>query len=295
MDIRKLRYFVAVAEEGQISRAARRLHMSAPPLGQQIKLLEEEIGTPLLNRKGHSMSLTKSGELLYLKAVSLINQFEETITEVKETGEGLRGELSIGTLVSCTPYLSKTMSYFNKNYPHVLFTLSEGAPSYLCTLLDQNKIEIAFIRSLVDMEKYSMINLKTEPFVLVIPLKWRKKFSNSTVLAHEFANLPLLLLQDNRDKGFYEIIINECRNLGFEPNVICKTPNATIILSLVNEGVGATILPLSAINLMANTNIKIMEILDFSISSNTAVLWSKERLLSKSAQRFINIFKDFHS
>lgn len=105
MDIRQSRYFLMIAEEGQISRAAKKLHMAQPPLSQQLRLMEEEIGAVLFARKrnGKTMGFTEAGKILYKKAQNILNLFEESILEVKEAGEGIRGSLSIGIVVSCVP------------------------------------------------------------------------------------------------------------------------------------------------------------------------------------------------
>ncbi|HDR3335956.1 TPA: LysR family transcriptional regulator, partial [Bacillus anthracis] len=93
MDIRKLRYFIVIAEEKQLTRAAQRLHMAQPPLSRQLSLLEQELSVNLFERNGRNMLLTEEGKILYMKAKNIILQLEETITEIKDTSEGLRGKL----------------------------------------------------------------------------------------------------------------------------------------------------------------------------------------------------------
>nr|WP_025986956.1 LysR family transcriptional regulator [Bacillus anthracis] len=92
MDIRKLRYFIVIAEEKQLTRAAQRLHMAQPPLSRQLSLLEQELSVNLFERNGRNMLLTEEGKILYMKAKNIILQLEETITEIKDTSEGLRGQ-----------------------------------------------------------------------------------------------------------------------------------------------------------------------------------------------------------
>ena len=104
MDIRQLRYFIVIAEERQLTRAAHRLHMAQPPLSRQLSLLEQELSVNLFERNGRNMHLTEEGKILYTKAKNIIHQLEETITEIKDSGEGLRGNLSIRAFHSCIPF-----------------------------------------------------------------------------------------------------------------------------------------------------------------------------------------------
>lgn len=105
MDIRQLRYFLEIAREGQITRAAKRLHMEQPPLSRQLKQMEKELGVTLFDRSGKRLELTRAGELLRQKAESLLQQFHESLNEVKELDEGVRGTLAIGAVVSCVSLL----------------------------------------------------------------------------------------------------------------------------------------------------------------------------------------------
>ena len=116
MDIRQLRYFLTIAQEGQITRAAKQLNMEQPPLSRQLKLMEEELGVLLFERSGKQLQLTHAGELLQNRAASLLNQFNETLTEVKEIHAGIRGmlhrcrRLLYFAPAAAHPYLSAAIS-----------------------------------------------------------------------------------------------------------------------------------------------------------------------------------------
>ena len=126
MDVKQLRYFSVIAEEGQVTRAAKKLHMAQPPLSQQLKLLEEELGVPLMDRNGRNMELTEAGKVLYTRARELLRRFDDTVIEVKEVGEGLKGLLSIGSVKTCFSYIPERISFFREQYPMVTFRLHEG-------------------------------------------------------------------------------------------------------------------------------------------------------------------------
>src|SRR5690625_602316 len=117
MDLRQLQYFKTVAEEGQITRAAKKLNISQPPLSQQLKLIEEELGTEILIRHNRHVELTEAGKHLYKRAVMILKQMEETKTEIREMGEGIRGLLKIGVARTCaTAFLPERINAFLNRY-----------------------------------------------------------------------------------------------------------------------------------------------------------------------------------
>ncbi|MBW7460295.1 LysR family transcriptional regulator, partial [Paenibacillus sepulcri] len=146
MDIRQLRYFLSIAREGQVTRAARKLNMEQPPLSRQLKLIEEELGVRLFDRSGKRLKLTEAGKLLQEKGELLLNQFEEAVREVKETGEGVRGLLSIGSVVSCISLLPPRIQSFRDKYPQITFKILEGDHAYLGEQLEKRAIELVVAR-----------------------------------------------------------------------------------------------------------------------------------------------------
>ncbi|OJF17434.1 MAG: LysR family transcriptional regulator [Bacillaceae bacterium G1] len=291
MDIKQLRYFATIANEGQISRAARKLHMAQPPLSQQLKLLEEELGTPLFERKGRRLELTAPGKVLYKKAVMILNLLEETVMEVKETEQGLRGVLRIGSVKSGFSHLIRRIRRFREQYPMITFQLREGDSYRICELLRNRDIEIGLVRLPIEMEDVHMIHLPIEPYVAVLPKDWQIA-AGPTISMKDVKDLPLLLLHRISGIGQYEMVIDECRRHGFEPNVICECPDVAMLLSLVNEGVGATIVPKSAIAINQAANIQSFDIEDSTLQSESAVIWLKDRYLSKAARHFLETFTE---
>jgi DNA-binding transcriptional LysR family regulator len=281
-----------IAEEGQISRAAKKLHMAQPPLSQQLRLMEEEIGSVLVERKrnGKTMELTEAGKILYKKAQNILNLFEESILEVKEAGEGIRGSLSIGTADSCASYLPKRIQYFHENYPMISFKLWGGDPGEISKQLEKRNIELAIVPLPLEMEGLSIIPLRTESFVFVVPKNWENFHSKEAIQIKELEDVPLLLIRRKKGEGLYERIIEKCERFEFQPNILCECPDVNILLSLVETGIGASILPKSSVSEFCNVGIKVLDILDSSFQSEIALVWLKQRYLSKAARRFIELF-----
>ncbi|TCP30852.1 DNA-binding transcriptional LysR family regulator [Scopulibacillus darangshiensis] len=292
MDIKQLRYFHTVVQEGQFTRAAKKLHMAQPPLSQQIKLLEQELDVLLLERNGRNIEPTPAGKLLFKKANELILQLDETAREVKEMGEGLKGNLSIGTVITCFSYLPERIRLFRDSFPLVTFQLREGDSYRLKEQLTNREIELAIAHPPFDANTFDIIPLPKEPFVLVTPKSWNiHPVNENAIQLKELSTLPLLLMRRLNGSGLDEMIIDQCRSGGIEPNVFGVCPDAALLLWLVSSGVAATILPKSTLSSLPTTDLKIFDIENFNIHSDSAVIWLKDRYLSKCAVRFIDTFR----
>ncbi|WP_158734764.1 LysR family transcriptional regulator [Alteribacillus sp. YIM 98480] len=293
MDIKQLRYFCTVADEGQITKAAKKLHMAQPPLSQQLKKIEEELNIELFERNGRTIELTEAGRVLYKKAKNIMHELEETIVEVQETNEGIRGVLAIGSNKSCFSFLPEQMKKLRQQHSKISFLLREGDTFYLEESIRNRDIELAFVRLPVDLEEFSTLRLPSESYVLVLPENWNSfEQEVQKISMKELKHIPLMLLHRISGTGQFELIVNECRNHGFEPNVICECPDATMLLSLATTGVGATIVPRSTLYAFSYESLRILELEDASIAAEPAIIWKKDRSLTKAAQRLLDLFKN---
>jgi len=288
VDVKQLRYFSTIVQEGQITRAAKKLHMAQPPLSQQLKLLEQELGVTLIDRKGKNIELTEAGKVLYQRACTLLSQFEDTVTEVKEVEEGVRGLLSIGSVKTCFSYIPERLKYFREHYPLVTFRLHEGDSYRLAKYIRNRDIELALVRLPLEHHDFSMLPLPKDRFVFILPKTWSHKES---ITLKETADFPLMLLHRISGIGLFELVIEKFRSKGLQPSIVCQCPDAAMLLSLVRAEVGAAILPRSTLLSFPTDDLRIVEIEDTMIESESAVIWLKDRHLSKSATRFIDTFK----
>ncbi len=291
MDFRQLRYFFVIAQEGQISRAAKKLHMAQPPLSQSLKSLETELGVRLFERNGRTMELTNAGKVLYNRAKELFYYLDETINEVRDTNEGLKGTLAIGCVKTFFGHLPVKLKDFNKNYPNINFNIHVGDTFVLSELLQNRTIEIAFVRLPLSSEIFSYYHLPEENYVVAVPEKMENNFVNGAITMEQLARLPLLLLHRTSGIGQYEIINHEFEKRGLKPNILCECPDVDILIELVSHGVGVTVVPRSTIYRKNINGIKILHIQDAKIISHSALIWLKNRYLSKSATRFIDLFQ----
>jgi LysR family transcriptional regulator, salicylic acid-responsive activator of bsdBCD len=292
MDIRQLRYFLVLSEEGQVSQAAKKLNMSQPPLSQQLRLMEEELGVTLLERKrnGKSMELTEAGKVLYEKTKSLLQFFDDSMLEVKETGEGIKGTLSIGSVLAYVSYLPEKIKHFKEKYPTISFKLFAGDPYEINNYLENQDIELAIVYLPVEMKGLSIMNLGKVPNVFVVPEDWDNFSSKEMISLKEIEDIPLLLVHREKGIGIYEEIIEEFKKREIQPNILCECPDVNVLLSLVSAGIGASIVPKSAVPPHMIHGVKILDIIDSTIQSNIALVWRQDRYLSKTAKHFIELF-----
>ncbi|SMF83019.1 DNA-binding transcriptional regulator, LysR family [Paenibacillus uliginis N3/975] len=296
MDMRQMKYFLAIAREGQVTRAAKQLNMEQPPLSRQLKLMEEELGVRLFDRTPKRLNLTEAGELLRQRAEILLAQFDETIKEVKEIEEGVRGVLSLGSVVSCISLLPHRIQLFRETYPQVTFKILEGDHIYLGELLQKRVIELVVARlpfeAITHIDHCEVLSLPSDPYVAVIPSSWTSQIGKKTVQMKELAHFPFLTLKTDKTTRMHEQVMNECKRHGFQPNIICECSSVAIIMSLVASGIGATIFPKSVISSYPVSVVQMLDIEDADFQSEVGIVWLKDHYLSKSAQRFIDSFRE---
>ena len=169
MDLRGLHYFSVVAEELNFTRAAQRLSMSQPPLSNQIKALEEELGTPLFLRGGRTLQLTEAGKLLYRRAAQLLDLAERTREEVGSLAMGLSGTLCLGSVAGLAPFLAaRWLAGFREEYPLVRFEIVNGSSDDIIDQIQRGYIELGLIAAPYDDEHLEGIPVGSEPWCAIM-------------------------------------------------------------------------------------------------------------------------------
>ena len=290
MDIRPLRYFLTIVDEGQITQAAKKLNIAQPPLSKQLKILEDRLGTTLIARDGKRFELTESGKILYKNGKIILHLLDQTMKEINEASQGLRGTLTIGVAKTCTSILVDRIKRFNQQYPNVKFDVLDGTPTHLEEYLQKHEIELAIIRTPTDLENYSFIHLGNDPIVYVTPKSWTFN-TTSQIGMKEVSERPFIKLQrfKGSSNGINELIENEFKKRKLHPKVICESNDVNIVLSLVETGMGATILPKSAIQSHPVKDVNIIEIKDCFINTDIFLIWLKDNYLSKISEHFIDM------
>lgn len=285
MDIRQLRYFTVIAEEKNISQAARKLHMSQPPLSQQLKLMEEELGVVLVHREGKKLRLTEAGERLYHHAVQVTKLMEEGIEEVKEVGEGLRGTLKLGVNTLSEPSLANFMSEFRQSYPNVKYEIHQNESKQLCQLLRERNIDLAIIRFPVHSEEFSTLQIKREPFYYISVQKMKGPINLDTIHSIPF------IIPSTKGQGLFEYTVKTFTSRKLRPNIVCECSDLTLLANLVQGGFGSTIVPESAKGIFINKGLQIYLIDEPEMVSEYGIAWMEKYYLSKVAEKFIKLIK----
>ena len=172
MELRHLRYFVAVAEESHITRAAERLGMQQPPLSQQIRALEQELDVQLLRRKPRGVELTDAGIALLADARAILAQVDHAFARTRRTARGEQGQISVGFTSSAPfhPYVPQIIRAFREAFPRVSLTLEESGTTELILQLRQERIDAAFIRTAIANQEGLVVDpLLQEPMMVALP------------------------------------------------------------------------------------------------------------------------------
>ena len=264
MDVKQLKYFVTVANEKQITKAAQKLYMAQPPLSRQILSLEKELGTTLFDRSRQGLELTEAGQAFLIKAQEILAQMEDLQAVAQKDPQEISGLLNIGTLISCISILAKHLAIYHQKYPSVTYKLWEDAPHMLLELLKKREVELLFLRTpTCDPGDFASACLGVEEYYLAVPENMDPYPDQDEITLEQSATLPLILLHEGRSIGYNELILQEFIRLNLKPNIICQCSNSSLALLLIMGGMGATIMPQWVIMQFANKQIKCKRIVDF--------------------------------
>lgn len=290
MDIKQLKYFKTIVDEGNISKAAEVLHMAQPPLSQQLKRLEMELGTVLIKRYTHQWEITETGKILYRHAMQMLQENKGIKQDIREMEQGIRGTLSIGVSSSCVTFLPENIRRFRENYPHVFIKVWKGDSFYLQKLLEEREIELSFMLLPMTLQGLQVKRLPQNPFVVVIPSKWKSEFPKETVNLKEIKKYPFLMLGPIEGHTTYETILNMFHKHQFKPNIVMECIDIQTLLSFVASEIGISIIPRSEINGAFRQDIITLEMEDVSLYIDPAIIWLKQNRLTKAAEHFLDYY-----
>lgn len=285
MDIRQMRYFIAIAEERNITAAAHKLHMSQPPLSLQLKQMEEELGVMLVERHGKKLELTDKGELLYRHALNIVHAFEEVKNELQETDEGRKGNLSIGINTLSVPEFPEWLEAFHASYPLVYLRIVQNDSAYLAELVKNRTIELGLVRLPLANQDLNYLHLYNESFIFICRQNEKEKIS-----MEEISHVPLIL-PSTEGLGSYSIIHDAFTKAQLPLQVISECSDMNVLMQLVSSGIGSTIVPESVFQSYGHPNLFAREITDAGLRSSVGLIWLKQHHLSRPARNFIDLVK----
>lgn len=240
MELRHLRYFLAVATSQNFTKASEALHVSQPSLSVQIKNLEEELGTRLFDRLGRTIALTQAGSIFRDHAERALREVEQAAQLIRELDGAQRGRLIVGTLATVNSYLIPPLvSQFKQRFPAVHLQVHSQPSAEIVTGLLTNRLDLGLCLLPVPQDQLTTIPLFDERLVLVAPAQHR--LAQSRLRMRDLGGLPLVLMP--ADYCLRKMVEEECALAGVTTQVVLEMTSPEGILQAVTEGAGLTILP----------------------------------------------------
>ncbi|HZT01194.1 MAG TPA: LysR family transcriptional regulator [Steroidobacteraceae bacterium] len=245
MELRHLRYFLAVAEELNFTRAAQRLGISQPPLTQQVKALEAELGVALLDRSAYRIELTDAGRIFAAEAARILGDARSAMQAARRAAAGATGRVRVGFTESASfnSLVTSTLRHYRSEYPAVEVSLEEHPSTELIVALRQGRIDAAFVRPPLPAERGLILDLlEKEPLVAAVPsghpLAKRQQVELGTLAAETFILYPRAVRP-----GLADTVVAACEAAGFTPKVGQYAPQLSSTINLVAASLGISIVP----------------------------------------------------
>lgn len=282
MELRQLEYFCAIADAGSINEAARRLHLSQPPLSYQLRQLEEELKVTLFQRTRRGVELTEAGRLLYDRASDLLRYAGATRQEVAEAGKRrvLRLGLTSTTVGTLMPYLSR----FCRRYPEVRFQVQDGSTFTLYHALLEGILDVSVVRTPLQLDEVSFRLLQREPMLAASSPEAPMPAGASLPLS-ALAGRPLILYRR------YEALIHGAfRRQGLEPEVLCLCDDARDAMLWARAGLATALFPQSMSSQCAGLRLQTLE--EPSLETQSVLIWKKDRRPGPVLQDFLTLLAE---
>jgi DNA-binding transcriptional LysR family regulator len=245
MELRHLRYFVAVAEELHFGRAAKRLNLAQPPLSQQIRSLEAKLGLALFHRTSRKVELTEAGSLLLAQARLVLMQAETATQTMQAAHRGEAGRLTIGFTTSAVYSLVPgILREFNRSRPNVEIRCLEMQPEQQRAALLERQIQVSFTRTPLGDATLQSELLDRERFVIALPSD-HPRAGQTRLRLKDFAGEGFILFSRHQGSAIYDAIIASCQRAGFSPRIAQEGGGVQTILALVAAGLGVAMVPAS--------------------------------------------------
>jgi DNA-binding transcriptional LysR family regulator len=246
MELRHLRYFVAVAEELNFTRAAERLNMAQPPLSTQIRSLEEELGVRLFDRDKRRVDLTQAGRQMLVRARAILAAADDAVKEIRRTAAGEIGELLLGYAASAmfTELLPATLRAFQKALPNVQLVVHEMTSRDQLYAIHARKLDLGILRR-PDMPVPPGVRMEewyTASLVAAIP-KGHPLAKKASIRVTDLQDQPLIAYPRDSGIGLYWRVIDLCVKAGFQPRIVREARDASVMMGLVSAGIGISIVP----------------------------------------------------
>lgn len=291
MDLRQLRYLVALAEEGNFTRAAASVHVAQPALSQQIRRLEDELGLALVERTTRRVALTEAGGLLVVRARRILAELEAASSELEAVRGMYTGHVTLGAMHTMGPVdLSLAVAAFAERHPDVLFTVREQSSEEMAEMLRVDELDLAFLSVTERVESHGLglHRLVLEELVAVLPP------------GHRLARRRQLRMADLADEPFVsfragarlrELLMSAGREAAFEPRVTLESNESQRIRRLVSRGLGVAILPRSDAE-GPGAEVAVVTLTQPRLERDITLAWREGRRHAPAAAEFLDLARE---
>ncbi|MDF2881397.1 MAG: LysR family transcriptional regulator [Clostridiaceae bacterium] len=286
MDLKQLIIFTAIVEEGNITAASKKLHIAQPALSNQLKILEEDLNTKLMNRGSRKMTVTESGKILYRKAKHILELTESANKEIYDYNNGITGTVPIGMipLVDCTLLNGKLVKFSEEN-PQIKYELYEGSTHEILELLFNGIIEVGIVRTPFNTRGLQVQYWDLEPMIALYSPKYNFSADTNTISLKQLKDKPITIT-----RRLEKIVTSACLDAGFEPDIFCLNDYLPVNLLWAEAGMGIAIIPMSALSLVKDKTMKYKIIDEPSFYTRNAIITIKDRYLSNVTKKFLELF-----
>jgi LysR family transcriptional regulator, hydrogen peroxide-inducible genes activator len=246
MELHQLRYFCAIVDSGSFSRAARRTHVSQPSLSQQIRKLEDELGTRLFDRLGRSVRLTETGRTFLPRARAVLREVEAARGDLAHQKDSMSGMIAVGVIPTVAPYLLPPhLANFSRKFLQARVSIVEEITPVLFERLRDATIDLALLALPIRGHEFETFPIVTEPLFAAVP-KNHSLARLRTLSLKELRAEPFLLLRDGH--CFRENALAACDRARLHPQIVFESGQFSSLLSMVAAGMGVSIVPEMAID-----------------------------------------------
>ena len=247
MELRHLRYFVAIADAGHFTRAAKALGIGQPPLSQQIQQLERELGLSLFHRLPRGVQLTEAGQAFADDARRVLRDVDQAVERARRVARGELGRIRVGMINSAPfhPLIPQVIREFRRRYPNVGFSLEERTTPGLVTAVRNETVDVAFVRPIHGSHEGLGIEAVIDEDLMVALPAGHALAKRTRIALMALSIEPFVLFSHAVGAGLHDEIVGACRSAGFSPRVVQEASQVTSIVNLVASGLGVSILPAS--------------------------------------------------
>jgi len=239
MDLKRLRYFCTVAEQGSITKASELLHIAQPALSKRLHELEDEVGTALMCRQGREMKLTDAGAFLYQRACQILSTVADVRQETLLFAQNQKKILKIGVSYLYENYFTPLLTELQKRHPSLELRISVSDSSHLEFLLNQGVLDVIMIQTPKQTDGYNLRHLPPIKVVAVISNALLNDQLPTSLSFQNVADYPLVLLHRIGGSGIFEYLIDQIRKQGIQPNVVMHVSQPRMLINMLESGIKA--------------------------------------------------------